>query len=143
MDLISLDPHTRLYISPDVDDWKQVESAGITVVIDLDGGLDIGLPTVPNHFVYLYFPFNDAGLPEKTKLHAVARCAALLLEAGHKVLSHCGLGYNRSALMAGLILRYQGLSGQEAVDLIRQRRPGALYNAEYAEYLVTAAIDVS
>jgi protein-tyrosine phosphatase len=141
MDLVPLDPQQRLYLSPDVDDWTLVQAAGISVVIDLDGGLDIGLPTVPNSFVYLYFPFNDAGLPELTKLHAVARCGALLLAAGHKVLSHCGLGFNRSALMAGLILRYQGMAGPAVVELIRERRPGALYNQEYADYLATATLE--
>ena len=30
----------------------------------------------------------------------------LLTEAGHRVLSHCGMGFNRSALVAGRILHH-------------------------------------
>jgi uncharacterized membrane protein YadS len=38
------------------------------------------------------------------KLRAIARLGASLIAEGHRVLSHCGMGYNRSALVAGLII---------------------------------------
>jgi protein-tyrosine phosphatase len=70
------------------------------------------------------------------KLHGVARMAASLIADGHKVLSHCGMGFNRSALMAGLILMYLGMEGSEAVALLRHKRPGALFNEVFADYLL-------
>ena len=60
---------------------------------------------------------------------------ATLVNGNLKVLSHCGMGHNRCALVAGLILTYLGMSGQDAVQLIRQKRQGALYNKAFAEYL--------
>jgi len=63
--------------------------------------------------------------------------AASLVAAGRRVLSHCGMGFNRSALLAGLILRYLGMSGPEVVEHLRQRRPGALFNEVFAAYLVS------
>jgi protein-tyrosine phosphatase len=68
-------------------------------------------------------------------LRAVARMAATLIADGHRVLSHCGMGFNRSALMAGLILVELGMSGEAAVAQIRARRPGALYNDRFAGFL--------
>jgi protein-tyrosine phosphatase len=140
MDLIAVDERGRLFISPDIDDWAPLESVGITVIIDLDGDLDVGVPNIPNQILYLYFPINDADLPDLIRLHAVGRFGAMLVAAGHRVLSHCGLGFNRSALVAGLILRYLGLTGEEALTLLRQRRPGALYNKVFANYLLTCEL---
>ena len=51
------------------------------------------------------------------------------------VLSHCGMGFNRSALVAGLILNELGMSGKNVVARLRERRPGALFNSTFAEYL--------
>jgi protein-tyrosine phosphatase len=45
------------------------------------------------------------------------------------------MGYNRSALVAGLILVELGMTGPEAVARLRTRRPGALYNPIFAEHL--------
>src|SRR5579862_8087137 len=110
MDIIQIDDDGRLFISPAIDDWNSVEAFGIDVVIDLDGGLDSCIPAIPNHCVYVYFLINDdeESLPDLVKLWAIARMAAELIAAGHRVLAHCGLGYNRSALIAGLILTESG-----------------------------------
>ncbi len=136
MEVFQVDDSGRVFISPDIDDWQALEQLGISAIIDLDGGVDIGVPLVPNHIIYLYFPFSDADLPDLPKLQAVAQFAATLVNAGQKVLCHCAMGFNRSALVAGLVLKQMGLSGQEALDLLRRQRPGALYNEAYASYLL-------
>ena len=137
MDIVKLDEEGLLYLSPDIDDWDPLENLRISAVIDMDGDLDIGVPTVPNHMLYIYFPIFDEDLPDLEKLHAVARMGAGLIKSGHKLLSHCGMGFNRSALMAGLIMIYLGKTGPDAVELIRQRRPGALFNENFAKYLMS------
>jgi protein-tyrosine phosphatase len=136
MDIICLDEAGCLYLSPRIEEWRYIEEHGITVVIDLEGEVDRDIPTMPNHILYLYFPIYDEDLPDLAKVHAVARMAASLVQAGHRVLSHCGMGFNRSALLAGLILVYLGKDGREAVTLLRARRPGALFNETFAEYLL-------
>jgi len=45
------------------------------------------------------------------------------------------MGFNRSALVAGVILNKLGASGSEVVQRIRERRPGALFNDVFAKYL--------
>ncbi len=135
MNVCCLDEAGCLFLSPRIEDWATIEEHGITVVIDLEGEVDLGIPTMPNHILYLYFPIYDEDLPDMTKLHAVARMAAALVTAGHRVLSHCGMGFNRSALLAGLILVYMGMEGAQAVELLRSRRPGALFNQVFADYL--------
>ena len=135
MEVIQLNEHGSLFLSPHIDDWELLKHHGISAVIDLDGDLDEGVPTVPNHMLYIYFPIYDDELPDLVKLHAIAKLGAELVESGHRVLSHCGMGLNRSALMAGLILTYLGMHGDHAVTLLQDRRPGALYNENFAAYL--------
>jgi protein-tyrosine phosphatase len=135
MDIICIDDKGCLFLSPRIDDWQYVDKHGISVVIDLEGDLDTGVPTLPNSVLYLYYPIFDEDLPDLAKLHAVARLGASLIESGHKVLSHCGMGFNRSALVAGLILVKLGLTGEEAFALLRRKRPGALFNDVFADYL--------
>jgi protein-tyrosine phosphatase len=136
MDVFQIDEKGQLFISPDIDDWLPLAERNITVVFDLDDDLDIGVPQVPDQMLYIYFPFEDRELPDLYRLHGLARLGAQLAAAGHIVLSHCGMGHNRSALLMGVMLTYLGFSGEEAVTLIRQKRLGALYNKTYASYLM-------
>ena len=140
MELFPIDDDGRLYISGDLDGWDCVAPHGIDVVIDLDGGLDACIPTETNHCLYVYFPFDDddQSLPNTTKLHAIAAMAASLIREGHRVLAHCNMGFNRSGLVAGMILKSLGMPGDAAVTRIRDRRPGALYNDKFADYLSSA-----
>lgn len=135
MDIICLDEAGCLYLSPRIEGWEHVDRHGISVVIDLEGDLDHGVPTLPNHILYVYFPIYDEDLPDMAKLRAVVKLGADMVRSGHRVLSHCGMGFNRSALVAGLILVELGFTGREAVELLRGRRPGALFNEVFASYL--------
>jgi protein-tyrosine phosphatase len=135
MELFQVDEEGKLFISPDIDDWGPLAERGIRVVFDLDDDPDIGIPCVPNQLLYVFFPIEDRDLPDLARLHEIARLGASLVRGGAAVLSHCGMGHNRSALLAGLILTYLGMAGAEAVGRIRQRRPGALYNRAFAAYL--------
>lgn len=138
MDIYQIDRDGKLFISPDIDDWKPIAEHNITVIFDLEGGIDIGIPTIPNHILYIYFPFEDQrALPDLKRLHEAAKFGACLIKAGYNVLSHCGMGHNRSALLAGVILTYLGMTGEQAVTLLKQKRQGALYNEVFASYLQT------
>ncbi|MGE5233338.1 MAG: hypothetical protein ACM3OB_04445 [Acidobacteriota bacterium] len=137
MTLIQVDTAGLLYISPAIADWQPVVDAGIETVIDLEGAVDLGVPSRPNEMLYVYFPIFDEGLPDLERLSALADLGAGLVRNGRRVLAHCGMGYNRSALMAGLILHRLGIPGPQAVAQIRRQRPGALFNTVFAEYLET------
>jgi hypothetical protein len=141
MEIFQVDDAGRLFISPAIEDWAPLEASGIEVVIDLEGGLDGCIPTRVNDCLYIYFPIDDddQGVLPEAKLRAIAQLGASLVSQGHGVLSHCGMGFNRSALVAGLILVELGMSGAAAVARLRERRPGALYNERFADYLSSIA----
>lgn len=133
--LTQVDDAGLLFISPVIHDWNIVSSGGIDTVIDLEGGLDVGVPTVPNQVLYIYFPILDEDLPDLEKLDALGSLGATLVGQGHHVLSHCGMGFNRSALVAGLILHKLGMPGPRVVERLRERRAGALFNERFAAWL--------
>ena len=135
MELFQVDDEGLLFISPTITDWEILDRYNVDTVIDRDGGLDDGIPTAPNHLLSIYFPILDTDLPNLAKLYAVAALGATIVRQDHCVLCHCGLGFNRSALLAGLILTQLGMSGRQAVERLRGRRPGALFNDCFASYL--------
>jgi hypothetical protein len=136
MTLFQVDDAGLLFISPAIEDWAGVSAYGIDVVIDLEGGLDECIPTKPGSCLYVYFPIFDEELPDAARLDAVSLLGARLIRTGHRVLSHCGMGFNRSALVAGRILHNLGMPGDLVVERLRERRPGALFNDVFAEHLL-------
>ena len=130
-----LDDDGKLYLSPAIREWAPIAALGVDTVIDMEGGLDECIPTTPEGCVYVYFPIYDEELPPLARLHAIGAMGAHLIRHGHAVLSHCGMGFNRSALVAGQILFNLGMRGPEIVQRIRDRRPGALFNDLFASYL--------
>ena len=137
MELFQVDDAGLLFVSPEIVDWRPLTERKIRLVIDLDGNLDCGVPTIPNQLMYVYFPFDDAQLPDLIKLHALGRLAAEMIRQQRAVLIHCAMGLNRSPLIAGVALTYLGLSGEEACELLQRRRVGSLYNTVYSEYLTS------
>ena len=133
--LYQVDDAGCLYISPVITDWSIVSSHGVDTVIDLEGGLDECIPVSPNGCLYVYFPIYDEELPDLQKLEAVVSLGAHLVANGHRVLSHCGMGFNRSALVAGRILHRLGMPGHAVVERLRERRPGALFNDVFEAHL--------
>jgi len=135
LDVCQVDDESRLFISPAIQEWAPLQTYKIDTVIDLEGGLDHCIPTMPGECLYVYFPILDEQMPPLAKLQGIARLGASLVRDGHVVLSHCGMGFNRSALVAGLILHELGMPGREVVARLRDRRPGALFNETFAAYL--------
>lgn len=135
MELFQVDDAGRLFISPAISDWQLLHEHQVDTIIDLDGDIDEGVPTAPNRCLYIYFPIFDEDLPNLEKLDAIGDLGARIVLAGHRVLSHCGMGFNRSALVAGVILHKLGMPGPDVVQRLRERRPGALFNDCFAHYL--------
>ena len=59
------------------------------------------------------------------------RAALLVIENGGKVYVHCQAGVHRGVAMGAAILIAQGFEPQEAMDLIKAKRPAADPDAWY------------
>jgi len=118
-------------------EWTPIHDRGIDVVVDLYGTLDPGVPTEANSILYVFWPIEDhAELPDMAIMDVLVDGVVRLIRLGHKVLVHCHKGKSRSGMFDALVvMRLLGISGAEAVDLVRRQRPGALHNAVFAAYV--------
>lgn len=124
-----------LYVSGEIEDWEALRERGIDTIVDMDGDIDPGVPAAPNSILYVYYPILDEDLPDLSKIDALGRFVAELVASGHRVLVHCRMGFNRSVLVIATSLTYLGMSGETAVALLRDRRPGALFNEAFAAHV--------
>jgi protein-tyrosine phosphatase len=135
VEMVAVNSERTLYVSGCIEDWRLVKAEGIDTVVDMDGDIDPGVPEAPNEILYVYFPILDEQLPSLAKLDALGRMVAHLVATEHRVLVHCRMGLNRSNLVIATALTYLGLSGEQALALLRELRPGALYNECFADHV--------
>lgn len=110
-----------------------LDGYNIDVVINVYKNKDTELSKILN--AYLYHPLADGKYIDGT-IMIVADRAASLIKQGHVVLTHCHAGRNRSGFVNALIaMRVLRLSGEEALNLVRERRPRAIDNESFERYL--------
>lgn len=130
MEIFQIDEN--LYQSSMIDDVERAKM--FDVCIDLAGGID---PDASDFKIYLKWTIEDAGLPDSDILKIVASFGYdMAYKKNMNVLVHCEQGINRASLINGVILWMKGMHGQDIVNYIRSKRPGALFNLNFVNYLV-------
>jgi hypothetical protein len=129
MEIFQIDEN--LYQSSMIDDVARAKM--FDVCIDLAGGID---PDASDFMIYLKWTIEDGGLPDLDILTLVASFGYdLAYKKKIKVLVHCQQGINRASLLNGVILWMNGMKGQNIINYIRRKRPGALFNQTFINYL--------
>lgn len=130
MEIFQIDEN--LYQSSRIDDPKKVKQ--FDICIDLLGEVDDAEECFK---IFLRWPIVDGPfLPDVGILKTLAAFAYdLAYNKKINVLVHCNEGKNRASLVNGEILHLKGMKGQAIVDYIRSKRPGALNNLYFEEYL--------
>jgi protein-tyrosine phosphatase len=80
----------------------------------------------------------DAELNEDSKpeIRQLATWLYSEWKSGKRVAAKCQAGWNRSGLVAALVLLHDGFTAEEAISLIRERRsPNALCNQHFVNYI--------
>lgn len=137
MDIVVINAEETLFVSGEIEDWEALAERGIDTIVDMDASVDTGLPQAPGSVLYVYHPILDEDLPNLTKIEALGRLMADLVSSDHRVLVHCRMGFNRSVLVIATALTYMGMTGAAALEHLRQRRPGALFNENFAAHVAT------
>jgi len=115
------------------EDIEFVKDLGVKCVVDLEGGLD---PEMYFLDTYLFWPIHDVPfLPDTNLLYMVCRFIELQVSWGGKVLVHCSQGLNRAGLVCARVMIMKGVKGREAIRLIREKRPGSLWNPVFYEFI--------
>lgn len=88
------------------------------------------------------FGFPDAEIIEEylPTIIELAKWAHTKWISGKRVNIRCQAGLNRSGLVTALVLMINGLSADQAIDMLREKRSTyALCNGEYEHWLLTQA----
>lgn len=113
----------------DADDWRNLVAQGVTTVVSLQGERhdeDAFGDLQPTG--YLRLPTVDFSPPTHAQLHMGAAFIDAAIRAGEKVLVHCHAGVGRSTMQCAAYLIMTGMSLDEAWDLIKEKRPNAMWN---------------
>ncbi len=113
-------------------DLALAREAGFTHVVNLRGELDEDADAAALGMELLWIRWFDAWAYQAGLADDLARIVAFVGEAlsreGTRVLIHCQAGVERSPLAAYALLRWRGLSDDEARDAVRRARPSATFS---------------
>lgn len=84
---------------------------------------------------YMHIPVDDFGIPTKEQAMIALRFIEERLSKG-AVMVHCFAGLGRTGTIIALYLVESGMGPQDAVELVRSRRPGSLEVPEQEEFVL-------
>ena len=79
-------------------------------------------------FTYLHSPLSP--IPSTQQLTQIAQFIQSQKLQSHPVLIHCGEGKGRTGTVLAAWLVYNGMHADEAIQLVREKRPGSIQSAE-------------
>jgi len=127
-----IDDHVAVSPMPsvnDIDDLSRVFGAVLILVEphEYGGFLDMVIERWMQHSVDVYYlPTPDFHPIQLLDLHRASEWILSHAEKGINVLIHCKGGVGRSGLAAAGYLLLKGMELYDAVQLVREKRPGAL-----------------
>ena len=127
----------RLWIGGAPVDYAWARRQGIDVVVDVSDPDQKPDPGDVRDFDYRKSPLVDGDeLPDGEQVDELVRHVVDSVRDGRRVLVHCSFGKNRSGLVVTLAVReLLGISGAQAVEIVRLRRHRAVNNEVFAAYV--------
>ncbi len=88
-------------------------------------------------FRVIHFPIPDFGIPSKEDLEHFAQKTIECAKKGHNIVIHCSAGRGRTGLFAACLAKQiLGLSGEEAINWVRQYIDGAVETDEQKQLII-------
>ena len=85
---------------------------------------------------YLHVISNDMGVPESNDLLAAVDFIHSRLTHDEPVLVHCLAGLGRTGtILASYLVKYQNMSADEAIQKVREERPGSIQSFPQEEII--------
>lgn len=118
-------PRSGDWLDDEIDNWKR-EGVGLVVsLLEQDEIQDLGLETEASlcesrAIEFVSYPIPDRGVPRNSV--TAVQLARQIISSGKPTAIHCRAGIGRSALVAALVLRLEGLEGDTALNLISKAR---------------------
>ena len=132
---------------------EQLLAAGVRVIFNTQEPGEhpfCGEPLVaPGAFTYLPSQFEAAGIrvhvggwpdlwvPKLAHVNALVAVASGVLSEGGRIAVHCHAGFGRTGVLIACVLlhRHPGLTGDEAIALVRARRRKCIQNKRQVNFV--------
>jgi atypical dual specificity phosphatase len=86
---------------------------------------------------YLHVPTEDLSAPDMEKIDAAVNFINEKIKNKEPVMVHCAAGIGRTGtILASYLVKYQNMSAKEAIDKVREERPGSI-QSESQELAIT------
>jgi dual specificity MAP kinase phosphatase len=127
MDFSQITDDLFIGTTPEPEDYQQLHDMGVRLVINMRWDHRLHSDTHAEPLSMLWLRTIDSPLfpiPMKA-LQRGAQAALETIQAGGKVYTHCASGRHRGVAMGAAVLIAQGHGPQDAMDLIKEKRPVA------------------
>lgn len=99
---------------------KELLALGFDADIDLE---DKRAEEPPHTKIYLWLPTVDHTPPAPNQLHTGVAALAEMVKRNLKIYVHCHNGHGRAPILVAAYLITTGLNVEEAINLIKSKRP--------------------
>ncbi len=124
---------------------KEIKQEKISVIVLLaedeeclrKAGRNLRTFYIQEGYQVIHFPIPDFGIPLKEDLEHFAQKTINCAKKGHNIVIHCSAGVGRTGLFAAYLAKQVlGLSGEEAINWVRQYIEGAVETDEQKQLIL-------
>jgi atypical dual specificity phosphatase len=115
---------------PDGRDLSRLRRMGITLLVSVVSTPLDRVDVRRARLDYLHLPVMYLRAPTSEQIQTFITAADAHLAAGGKVAVHCVGGIGRTGTVIGCYLVEQGMTARQAIDALRQARPGSVESVE-------------
>jgi atypical dual specificity phosphatase len=107
-------------------DWRELRERGVGALVNMTERRWEPADLRDSGLAYLHLPVPDFAPPSAAQVEEFLRFCDEQIDDGRGVVVHCRAGMGRTGTMLACYLVHRGMDSEEAIRLVRARRPGSI-----------------